>query len=194
MIPGQALAAWRNDATKVVRNLGGAPEKALGGEVMVFVVRLTVLGQFRRNCNQVDRLPAGVPGGLECVLRQDLVSGLPDRPIAGAVTVDDRFDLNQCRRPAAGDGKQQDDRHGSPRDRGSPSPRPLARHLETYGRPNGRVWRPSPNETNSQRKQSGSEGGQGQVCSMPESRGTMPSMAFVTGGLSLGGSSCASVL
>jgi hypothetical protein len=28
----------------------------------------------------------------------------------------------------------------------SPSPRPLARHLETYGRSNGGVWRPSPNE------------------------------------------------
>jgi|GEM_PF-6334853 len=30
--------------------------------------------------------------------------------------------------------------------RGSPSPRPSARHLETYGRPNGGVRRPSPNE------------------------------------------------
>src|SRR5271157_4525002 len=32
----------------------------------------------------------------------------------------------------------------------------------------GGVGRPSPNETNSQRKQPGSEGGQGQLCSMPE--------------------------
>src|SRR5271157_3700278 len=29
---------------------------------------------------------------------------------------------------------------------GPPSPRPLARHLETYGRSNGGVWSPSPNE------------------------------------------------
>ncbi len=52
-------------------------------------------------------------------------------------------------------------------DRRSPSPRPSARHLETSGQPNGGVGRPSPNETNSQRKQPGSEGGQGQLCSMP---------------------------
>src|SRR5208282_1042930 len=32
-------------------------------------------------------------------------------------------------------------------DRRSPSPRPAARHLETHGRPNGGVRRPSPNET-----------------------------------------------
>ncbi len=32
---------------------------------------------------------------------------------------------------------------------------------------NGGVWRPAPNETNSQRKQSGSGGGQDQLCSMP---------------------------
>src|SRR5271157_526297 len=57
--------------------------------------------------------------------------------------------------------------------------RPPARHLETYGRwnggvwrpspnetPNGGVWRPAPNETNSQRKQSGSGGGQDRLCSM----------------------------
>src|SRR5208337_4588789 len=42
-------------------------------------------------------------------------------------------------------------------DRRSPSPRPAARHLET---------RPSPNETDSQRAQSGSKGGQDQLCSM----------------------------
>src|SRR5271157_2434523 len=42
----------------------------------------------------------------------------------------------------------------------SSAPRPSARHLETSGRPNGGVGRPSPNETNSQRKQSGSESGQ----------------------------------
>src|SRR5271157_6104498 len=36
-----------------------------------------------------------------------------------------------------------------------------------FGRPNGGVGRPSPNETNSQQKQSGSEGGQDQLCSMP---------------------------
>src|SRR5271157_4511567 len=34
------------------------------------------------------------------------------------------------------------------------------------------VWRPSPNETNSQRKQSGSEGGQDQLCSVPGRGGT----------------------
>src|SRR5208337_5468836 len=34
--------------------------------------------------------------------------------------------------------------------------------------PTGGVGRPSPNETNSQRKQPGSEGGQDQLCSMPE--------------------------
>jgi len=32
------------------------------------------------------------------------------------------------------------------------------------------IWRPSPNETISQRKQSGSEGGQDQLCSMPGPR------------------------
>src|SRR5271157_4188773 len=35
-------------------------------------------------------------------------------------------------------------------------------------RPNGGVGRPSPNETSSQRKQPGSDGGQDQLCSMPE--------------------------
>src|SRR5208282_2798404 len=57
-------------------------------------------------------------------------------------------------------------------DRRSPSHRPSARHLETFGRQNGGVGRPSPNETNSQRKQPGSEGGQDQLCSMPEGGST----------------------
>src|SRR5271166_2781182 len=52
--------------------------------------------------------------------------------------------------------------------RRSPSPRPSAHHLETHCGPNGRVWRHSPNETNSQRQQSGSKGGQDQLSSMPE--------------------------
>jgi len=58
---------------------------------------------------------------------------------------------------------------------GSPDPpvlydrslRPAARHLETHGRPNGGVGRTPPNDSNSQRQQSGSEGGQDQLCSMP---------------------------
>src|SRR5208337_404511 len=57
-------------------------------------------------------------------------------------------------------------------DRRSPSHRPSARHLETFGRQNGGGGRPSPNETNSQRKQPGSEGGQDQLCSMPEGGST----------------------
>ncbi len=47
------------------------------------------------------------------------------------------------------------------------SSRRAARHLETHGRSNDGVWRPAPNETNSQRKQSGSGGGQDQLCSVP---------------------------
>ncbi len=81
---------------------------------------------------------------------------------------------------------------------GRPSPNVTAqrRGREILAEPNAewRGWRPSPNETNPQRKQSGSEGGQGQLCSMPESCGTMPVMAFVTVELSLGCSSCASGL
>jgi len=52
-------------------------------------------------------------------------------------------------------------------DRRTPSPRPPARHLETHGRPKDGVGRPSPNETNTQRKQPGPEGGQDQPGSMP---------------------------
>ncbi len=41
-------------------------------------------------------------------------------------------------------------------DRSSPSPRPSTRHLETYGRPIGVVWRPAPNK--------------GLTCGIPRSR------------------------
>ena len=63
-------------------------------------------------------------------------------------------------------------------DRKFPSPRPLGRHLETSGQPNGGIWRLSPNETNSQRKQSGSEGGQDQLCSMPAAPSRLILMAI----------------
>jgi hypothetical protein len=39
--------------------------------------------------------------------------------------------------------------------------------MSPFSCPNGGAWRPSPNETDSQRKQPGSEGGQDQLCSMP---------------------------
>ena len=40
---GLGVTAWPCAATKVVRNLRGTAEQALGGEVMVFIVRLSVL-------------------------------------------------------------------------------------------------------------------------------------------------------